>query len=841
MINSLSRALTCSILLPIIQPAFAQELDSLRLEKTVLPTFQRIELKADPAAKSYSGSVKIAIEVRQPVQFFRLHAEDLGINNVTLSGNQGPRQVSYEMKEFGIIRILPGTLLKPGSYSLTVDFSNDFHTDATSFYKFEADSANYASTTFWPKFARQAFPCWDEPDFKFPYQLVLTVPQNLLAISNTPVASETPQENQKIVTFAQTPPLPSYLIAFAIGPFDTLSIEGNETNGRVLVTHGQAHLGATAANVTPPILKALETYFGTPYPFKKLDLIALPEHLFGGMENPGAITFRDNSLLRDPETTTIDQKRRLVGIIAHELAHMWFGDLVTIAWWEDLWLSESFASWMAAKVTDEVFPQYQMDAVSVQSTQRAMTLDAAPTVRAVSNPFTAGENPMQLLTTITYQKGQAVLEMIEGWLGAETFRNGILKYIRTYSWRNAASGDLWQSLSEAAGKDIKKSMSTFVEQPGVPLVSARLVNDHRVRIEQRRFASFGEEPVPASLWQIPLILRYPDGTEIETQRVLFSGRSQTFDLKSTDRPHWLHINAGERGYYRWMVGEEMLATMAAHSESILSPRERIAFIDNLFALLDAGALGADAFLEMTADFADDPDPDVIIEVLDALARFENDFISHELVKPFSRYFRSTLRPALDRIGLHPTEGEDERIAFLRPRLIEAIGSTGRDDDAIRHSRDLAKRYLNDPKTVHPATAEMALRLAARYGDSRLFKQYKQALENAQSRDRRQKLVSGLASFTDANMVKEILGHAASGTLSPTEFSSVLANIATPLPSREPVFEWIVANYDSLQIRMQSGELARMVISLADGCSEELLARAKWFLSEQPKPSATSRR
>jgi alanyl aminopeptidase len=608
----------------------------------------------------------------------------------------------------------------------------------------------------------------------------------------------------------------------------------------VLALQGQAHLGAAAAQVTPPILKALENYFGTGYPFKKLDLIALPEHLFGGMENPGAITFRDNSLLRDPETTTIGQKRGLAGIIAHELAHMWFGDLVTIAWWEDLWLSESFASWMAAKVTDEVFPQYQMGAVSVQSTQRAMAMDATPTVRAVSSPFTAGESPMQLLTAITYQKGQAVLEMIERWLGAETFQKGILEYIRAYSWQNAASGDLWQSLSEAAGKDIKRSMSTFVEQPGVPLVSARLLTDNSVRIEQRRLTSFGEEARAGSAWQIPLILRYSDGTEIQTQRVLLSGRSQTFNLQSTARPRWLHINASERGYYRWMVGEEMLALMAADSERILSLRERIAFIDNLSALLDTGELGAQAFLKMTAEFADDVDPDVIVEVLDALAQFENDFISTELAMPFSRYFSSTLRPTLDRIGFRPTEEEDERITFLRPRLVEALGSTGRDHDAIRRSRELAIRYLDDPQSVHPAIAEMALRLAARFGDNRLFLRYQQALENTTNREARLRLLAGLSAFATPNIIEQVLEYAASPKLSPTEFSSILTNIAAAGSFREQVFGWIVANYDTLHTRMQAGDPGRLIISLADGCSTKFLAKAKRFLSERSQSATIER-
>src|SRR5439155_17675029 len=339
--------------------------------------------------------------------------------------------------------------------------------------------------------ARCAFPCWDEPEFKIPFQVTLVVPEAHLAIGNTPVETDTVADGQRTVVFERTPPLPAYLLAIATGPLETVPIEGMRVPGRIVTIKGASGVAREAARVTPPLVAALEKYFGLPYPYRKLDLLAVPEFWPGAMENAGAIAFADRILLIDPRAASAGQKRTLVAVDAHELAHMWFGDLVTMKWWDDLWLNESFASWMGDKITQEVAPEYEMPLAEVEETQRAMLRDAQRSTRPIRAPIDVFDNIDEAFDELTYDKGQAVLTMFEAWLGPETFRKGVVAYLKAHAWGSATASDLWASLSKTAGRDVAGPMSTFLDQPGVPLVKVDLLPGGKVRLSQERFLNEG--------------------------------------------------------------------------------------------------------------------------------------------------------------------------------------------------------------------------------------------------------------------------------------------------------------------------------------------------------------
>src|SRR5207247_4365615 len=363
----------------------------------------------------------------------------------------------------------------PGSYALDVDFTAKFNLQAASLYRLKVENDWYSFTQFEATDARGAFPCWDEPEFKIPFQITLVVPEAHLAIGNTPIESETVADGQKTVVFEKTPPLPAYLLAIATGPLETVPIEGMRVAGRIVTIKGASGLAAEAARVTPPLVAALEKYFGIPYPYRKLDLLAVPEFWPGAMENAGAITFADQILLIDPHVASGDQKRRLVSIAAHELAHMWFGDLVTMRWWDDLWLNGSFASWMGGKIGDQVFPGGRLQIAQVGGMQSAMRSDGRLSTRAMRQPIEGVENLHQLADELTYDKGQAVLTMFEAHLGPETFRKGVVAYLKAHEWGSATASDLWASLSKTAGRDVAEPMATCLDQPGAPLVAAHLL------------------------------------------------------------------------------------------------------------------------------------------------------------------------------------------------------------------------------------------------------------------------------------------------------------------------------------------------------------------------------
>src|SRR6185369_11329192 len=322
--------------------------------------------------------------------------------------------------------------LPPGAYTLDIAFSGPFDTKATGLYHLKARDDWYAFTQFEANDARQAFPCWDEPEFKIPWSLKIEAPAGLVVLGNTPVEKKTEASGRQTVTFQRTPPMPSYLVAFAVGPFEFVDIPGTSVPARVVTPKGQTALAGEAVKMTGPLLTALEAYFKRPYPFPKLDLIAVPEYNYGAMENPGLITFNDRGILLEPNATTDEQRARLAGTITHELAHMWFGDLVTMTWWDDLWLNESFAEWMGNKITDQVYPQYRLPIQEVQDTRRAYGKDDHASTHAMRQRVDETVNLDQMADALAYQKGQAVLGMVETWTGPEVFRQGVIDYLKAH-------------------------------------------------------------------------------------------------------------------------------------------------------------------------------------------------------------------------------------------------------------------------------------------------------------------------------------------------------------------------------------------------------------------------
>ncbi|HYQ96594.1 MAG TPA: M1 family metallopeptidase, partial [Candidatus Eisenbacteria bacterium] len=537
---------------------------------------------------------------------------------------------------------------------------------------------SYCFTQFEADDARKSFPCWDEPSFKIPYQLTLTIPRAHRAVANTPIARTVPGKTTKIVVFRKTKPLPSYLLAIATGPLEFVPITGMSVPGNVVTARGSAALAATAARMAPPILSALERYFGRPYPYEKLDVIAVPEFWPGAMENAGAVTFRDDVLLVEPKTVSVSQLSTLSVFMAHEFAHMWFGDLVTMEWWDDLWLNEAFAEWMGNKISDEVHPEYNRGVKDLRETQGAMATDARLSTRAIRQPVDALTNLLQAADDLAYKKGQAVLGMFEQWLGPEDFRAGVLAYLKEHEWGNAVGSDLWASLSKASGKDASAAMTTFLDQGGVPIVEASILPDGRVKLSQRRFLSYGVSAPLEELWKIPIALEYSDGSGVKTQRVLLAEREMTVALEGAKAPLWVNPNGAAAGYYRWSVPPEGMLRLAGGAAEIMSPKERVGFLGNLRALLNAGILHGDDYLELTARFADDPDPEVISALMDNVDLVRHVFVTRDLADPYAAYVRRTLGPALGRFGLTRRPGEVDGVSLARAGLIGALGDDGND-------------------------------------------------------------------------------------------------------------------------------------------------------------------
>ena len=829
MLRPRSLWLTLAIPMTITSPAVAAD-DPARLKRNVVPTFEAIRLDLDPAVKTYSGTATITLDVKSATSSFRLHARDMTLTRVELRHGKTDIPVTTEKGEIGLLTVKAEQPLAPGGYTLAIDFTKDFSARAVSFYRVEAGGRAYVFTDFEPDDARGAWPCWDEPAFKIPWQITVSIPREHTAYSNTLPEVQMVKGEKREIVFRRTLPLSSYLVALIAGPFDTLPIEGLSVPGRIVAIKGSAGMGAEAARITPPILKALEQYFDRKYPYEKLDLIAVPEFTAGAMENAAAITYRETRLLLDPKTMSPTLRRSLIGTTAHELAHMWFGDLVTMEWWDDLWLNESFASWMGDKISDEVAPEYRAGTDQVNEMLRAMVVDSRLTTRAMRSQLKATDNLTSVFDLLSYQKGQAILTMLERWLGEDRFRAGVRDYIATHANGNATAADLWKALSKAAVQDVGVVASSFLEQPGVPIVTVELLGGAKVKLTQRRFVSHGSAR-PAATWKIPVTLRYAMGERTYTQNVLLTEASQTVELQGGATPGWIHPNADELGYYRWSVPSAILTTLADNASAKLSVRERVGFVGNLRALLLEGQVRGDLYYGLLSVFGRDPAPEVTSAVIEALNASRNPFVTPKTRPAFADYVRRTLGPALDRIGLDPKPDEPQRVTVLRPTLMLLLAADGEDPRVLEKGRAMAAAYMKDPASVHASLQEVSLAIAALRGDAALFESYKTRFESAATPTERSRYLNALAYFVDPAVAKKSLGYAVAGKLRPQEIMSV-ANIMVGLRPElhDVIYQWMVDHYDYIAAHIPPGSVANLPRAAA-GCSLERISRARAFFSQ----------
>ena len=828
------RALVATIALAASLTALAAEAlgsGSGRLRRDVEPTFQALKLTLDADKPEYSGSVRIELRANVPADSFQLHAEGISIKRVAFRSPKGIVPVTFHAAGTTMITISPKTPLKPGAYTLDIDFSDTLDTRAQGLYRVETGGAGYVFSQFESDDARKAFPCWDEPSFKIPYQVTLIVPRGHQAVSNTPVQKEAPGKVTKTVIFQRTKPLPSYLLAIAAGPLESIPIPGMSIPGRIYTVKGASGLAQEAAKMAPPILAALERYFGSGYPYEKLDFIAVPEFWPGAMENAGAITFRDDVLLFDPKTGSPGQRRTVAIFMAHEVAHHWFGDLVTMEWWDDLWLNESFAEWMGNKIVDEVFPEYQVGIQDLRATQGAMTTDSRLSTRAIRQPVGAVDNLLQIADELAYQKGQAVLSMFEQWIGPDAYRKGVLAYLDAHKWGNATGADLWSALSKPSGKDVGAAMETFLDHGGLPLIEVEALPDGRVRLSQRRFLSYGIEAPAPQLWRVPIGLKYSDGVGTHTQYVLLAGADTTVALSGGKPPLWLYPNAGEFGYYRWSMATAPLLAIAQIAPEGMTPRERVGYLGNASALLQAGLLHADDFLEILSRFAGDTSPEVISAVLDGVWLVRFTFIRPDLADAYARYLRQTLGPALERFGLARRPGEAEGVSLVRPGLLRALGEAGKDPRILDYCDSLAKGYLKDPTSIDPALSSPAIHLSALRGDQALYETYRTRFETTENPAERARFLGALGYFRDPKIVEQSLRYSLEGPLRPQEVFDIPATLGWALEYEELPYKWMTENFAAVASRVPPMFLVYMP-RFAGGCSMERVAAAKRFFSEE---------
>jgi alanyl aminopeptidase len=800
--------------------------DEPRLDPNVAPTFEAVNLNLDADQETYTGSVRIEIRVAKPTRAFLFHAEEMTIDRATLEGKAGPIAIEVaDAGDRGTRRATAQSDLAPGDYVLTVQFSKPYNTRAVGLYRVHHEGHSYLFSQMESLDCRKAFPCWDEPIYKIPWQMTITVPLQQEAVSNAPVEKETRGAATKTLVFKRTPPTSSYLIAIAAGPFESVVITGLSVPGRIYTVKGAKAMAKHAASITPKILVGLENYFGTKYPFEKLDFIAVPEYWYGAMENPGAVTFNDKILLIDPAAASLAQKRSVAMVTTHELAHMWFGDLVTMSWWDDLWLNESFADWLAMKLMPQMFPDYRYETTEVGEVNQIMLTDARPSTVAVRRPVDSGADIEEDLG-LAYEKGRTVLRMTEEFIGPDAFQRGVRDYLDRHKWGNAVGQDLFTALSHSADKNLEPLLASFLDQPGYPLVKVDVNSNGLLTVSQKRFLNAGVK-ADDQQWAVPVRLKISDGKDVQTRVVMLDRPSATVEVNG--KVDWVMPDAGGVGYYRWVVPAGMMMKLAEDPEQTMSPRERARYLGNVRALLNGGEITGDEYLALAAAFSKHPDPDVVASLMADLGSLKMPFITDDLKDPFAAYVRRTLGPARDRFGIEPSADDVEAVKLIRPGLITWLGDDGKDPDVRAFCKDAARRYVDDPTSIDVTIAGAVLAVSASDGTAEMFKEYQQKAETTKVPAERSRYLSALGKFDDPKLQDAVLDYALTDKVRPTEMFQVVSGMFDTEAGRDKLYAWITKNYDRLAGRMPPEFVAYMPYFVT-GCSEQRLDAARKFFA-----------
>ncbi|MBI2964411.1 MAG: M1 family metallopeptidase, partial [Deltaproteobacteria bacterium] len=574
-----------------------------RLDPAVRPAQYDLHLEPDLAAGTFRGRVAVEIEIERPRDAITLHAADLEVEHATVSRDgDAPRPVRVRRRaaDEALTLALPKKLR--GRATLALSYRGVLGTHLRGFYAARADGRRYAFTQLEAADARRLLPCFDEPSFKARYRIAVTAHDGEAVVSNSPIEREEPAEGgRRVVRFAPTPRLSTYLLALAVGPLEASApLRVGSTEIRTWHVPGKGHLTAFGLEAAAQALARLEAYFGLPYPYGKLDLVAVPDFEAGAMENAGAVFFRETLLLLDPAAASLAERKRAAEVIAHELAHMWYGDLVTMAWWDDLWLNEAFATWMAYKVVDDWKPEWRMWQGYEHDRAGALALDALANTHPVYARVRSVAEATENFDAITYEKGAAVVRMIEHYLGAEVFRAGVRIYMQRHREQNAVARDLWRALEEASGREVERVAQAWIEKPGFPLVSIRRVARAGLRVRQERF--FSDPAVSAarrrSAWPLPLVVKRGGDAGSAVDRFLVDGASRTVRLPVRKSPPWIYGNAEAGGFYRVSHEPADHAALLGRLGEVLTSVERQALVGDRWAMVRAGRAAIESFLDV---------------------------------------------------------------------------------------------------------------------------------------------------------------------------------------------------------------------------------------------------
>ena len=777
-----------------------------RLPELAVPDNYKLTFAPDFTKNNFTGDETIQVRVLKPTSEIVLNAAEIEFEAVAVAsgGNTQKAQVTLD-KEREMATLAVENTIQPGPATIHIRYSGILNNELRGFYLGkDSDGRKYAATQLDATDTRRAFPSFDEPAYKATFDVVVVAEQGMTVISNTKVVGDMPGpgDGKHTVRFATTPKMSPYLVAMVVGKFEYIEGSADGIPIRVYSSPGKKELGRFALDAAENIMRYFDHYFGIKYPYGKLDLVGLADFSAGAMENTGCITFRDVVLLVDDKHVALDLKEEVASVIAHEMAHQWFGDLVTMRWWDDIWLNEGFATWMESKPVEAWKPEWHLELEDVRGTDRALNADSLVNTHPIHQDAQTPSEILELADTISYDKTAAVLRMLEAYLGPETFRAGVNAYLQQHAYGNATASDFWSAQAQVSKKPVDKIMPTFVEQPGPPLVSVLTQcsgNSTTVTLAQQRY--FYDRTLfdagSKELWQIPFCLRSVEAGMKGTEKCgLLTEKQQVFNLPGCSPS--VFANAGAKGFYRSGYQAEAVRLMAKGAESALTAGERIMLLSDVWASVRVNREPIGDYLALAQGLQAERNSAVLGELCTQL-----DYIGEHLVnaadrESFELWIRQLLAPAAKDVGWDPKPGESAEQTGLRAQLMHALGYTARDPAVEKVARNLTERGMKDTSSVDRQLLSEALPVALRTGDATMYETIVARLKAPQTPEEQNIYQQTLTLFGDRNLLERTLDYAISPDVRSQDSLQVIADVMRNPAGEKLAWDFVRAHWGEIE-------------------------------------------
>ncbi len=804
-----------------------------RLPTDVTPQHYSLMLEPNLTSATFTGKEEIEVTLAQPSASITLNAVQITFQTVTISADGKTQTANVtENKPDQQVTLHVANAMPAGAATIRIEYSGILNDHLRGFYLSKTVRRNYAVTQFEPTDARRAFPSFDEPAMKATFSVTLIVKKGDTAISNTNIISDQhgPAAGKHTIRFVTTPKMSTYLVAFLVGDFQCVSGESDGVPIRACATPDKVQMGTYALHAAEFFLHYYDNYFGIKYPMPKLDMIAIPDFEAGAMENFGAITYRETVFLVDEKTASVNAEKLVAIDVAHEMAHQWFGDMVTMNWWNNLWLNEGFATWMESKAVAAWHPDWNIPQDEALSLDNVLNYDAGKVTRAIRAKADTPAEINEMFDGITYQKGAAVLAMTENYEGKEVFRRGVHAYLEAHMFANATAQDFWNAQTATSDKPIDKVMDSFIAEPGVPLLTFSSPQNGSAMVSQQRFYLNPEiHAFQAQTWTVPVCFK----TSRDPQCEPLSSSQQGLPVPSAEV---FYANANGRGYYRTEYDTADTSKILSVAETGLTPPERIGLAGDEWALMRSGRSSIADYMNLVSQLRNDPNADVIEELVGAVAAVDERIATPADRKLLAAWVREQFRPAYER-AQNVSASDPVAKRQLRATLFAVLGEIGRDPQIIAEAKQLTEKYIANEADVEPELAHPALVIASENGDPHLFDQLQALSKTSNNPDAQRAALISLANFRDPTLLRRALDYATSGQVRNQDSALLFVTALRQRDTRPIAWEYIQQNWDKVHAQLTTMMGVYLVDSTGSFCSAEKSQQVQTFFTAHPVMAA----